>query len=66
MDKRNLDLDVRFVFNDGRPYAELEPPLQPREPAIMPQRDRADERELEGWVRNRWHDLVCQAGLHYQ
>jgi hypothetical protein len=52
--------------NDGRPYAELEPTVQPTEPAITPQRDRAEERELEGWVRNRWHDLVSQAGLRYQ
>jgi hypothetical protein len=41
-------------------------PPQPAEPAITPQRDRTDERELEGWVRNRWHDLVRQAGLRYQ
>jgi hypothetical protein len=57
---------ARFVFNDGRPYAELEPPPQPMDPAITLGRDRADERELEGWVRNRWHDLVRQAGLRYQ
>jgi hypothetical protein len=56
---------ARFVYNDGRPYARLEPPPQPESPAIPPQEDEQMQRALERWVRDRWHELLRLAGIHY-
>jgi hypothetical protein len=57
---------ARFVFNDGRPFARLEPWYDPQPPAVPP--DLADQMrgDLESWVRNRWHDLMRESGMHYE
>ena len=56
---------ARFVFNGGRPYAELLPPRVPDEPAITDQQEQAMQTELEQWTRNKWHDLLKESGLHF-
>lgn len=56
---------ARFVYNDGRPYARLEPPAQPVPPATLPQQDERLQRALERWVRGKWHELLRLAGIHY-
>jgi hypothetical protein len=57
---------ARFVFNDGNPYAQLDPPRAPDEPAITEQRERAMQTEFENWVRNKWHALMRDSGIHYE
>lgn len=62
---RPADREVaRFVYNGGRPFAQLEPPAQPRVPAIQPEQERAMQVHLERWVRGKWHELLRDAGLH--
>jgi hypothetical protein len=56
---------ARFVYNDGRPYAALEPPSQPKPPAIPPEEDAHLEMALERWVRSKWHELLTLSGIHY-
>lgn len=56
---------ARFVYNDGRPYARLEPPDQPAPPALLPEEDARLELALERWVRDKWHELLRLSGLHY-
>jgi len=56
---------ARFVYNDGRPYAHLEPPPQPAPPATLPQEDERLQRSLEHWVRGKWHELLRLSGIHY-
>jgi hypothetical protein len=55
---------ARFVYNDGRPMVQLEPPMQPEPPAVLPQQEQAMQVELERWVRGKWHVLMRAAGLH--
>lgn len=56
---------ARFVYNDGRPYAHLEPPAEPAPPAITSAEDRALDVALERWVRDKWRGLMRDSGLHY-
>lgn len=56
---------ARFVYNDGRPYAQLEPPAAPTTPAILPQQEEQMEVGLERWVREKWHYLLRNSGLHH-
>jgi hypothetical protein len=59
-------LDVaELVFNDGRPFAKLQPPDAAEEPAITDAEEQAMEIGLERWVRSKWHELMRQSGLHY-
>lgn len=54
---------ARFVYNDGRPYAQLEPPANV--PADRPGNEAAMEVRLERWVRAKWHELMRDSGIHY-
>ncbi len=56
---------ARLVFNDGRPYASVEPPAAPAAPVITEDEQDAMQRELERWVRDKWHELMRASGLHY-
>ena len=56
---------ARFVYNDGRPYARLTPPDGLAPPAVRPEEERALEVGLERWVRGKWHELLRDAGIHY-
>ena len=56
---------ARIVFNDGRPYAHLEPPRQPERPVLLPQDDERMQLALEKWVREKWHELLRFSGLRY-
>lgn len=56
---------ARFVYNDGRPYAQLDPPPQPEPPAVAPQEDHLLQVHLEQWVRGKWHELLRESGIHY-
>ena len=61
------DVEVaRFVFNDGRPYAELQPPDAPDEPILTEAQEQGMRREIERWVRGKWHGLLEHSGLHYE
>lgn len=51
-----------FVYNDGNPYAELHEPDEPEPPAISEQQHAAMEEQLADWVRNKWHELMKNAG----
>ena len=51
-----------FIFNDGRPFAQLDPPDAPEMPAISPQRNAQMEAELEQWVRDKWQYLLESSG----
>jgi hypothetical protein len=55
---------ARFVYNDGRPFAQLEPPDQPQPPAVSEDASRALEEHLERWVRDKWHELLADSGIH--
>ncbi|GJG88303.1 hypothetical protein tb265_34840 [Gemmatimonadetes bacterium T265] len=57
---------ARFVYNDGRPYARVEPPAEPAPPAITAAEDRALDVALDRWVRDKWHGLLRESGLHYE
>jgi hypothetical protein len=56
---------ARFVYNDGRPYAQLIPPAGLAPPAVRPDEERALELGLERWVRGKWHELLRDAGIAY-
>jgi hypothetical protein len=56
---------ARLVFNDGRPYAELDPPPQPKPPVILQDEDERLQRALERWVRGKWHELLERSGIHF-
>jgi hypothetical protein len=55
---------ARFLYNDGRPYAQLTPPDGLAPPAVRPGEERALELGLERWVREKWHALLRDAGIH--
>jgi hypothetical protein len=57
---------ARLIYNDGRPYAHVEPPVQPKPPAILAQDDARLQRSLEHWVRGKWHELLRLSGIHYE
>jgi hypothetical protein len=54
---------AEFVFNDGHPFASLQPPAAFNRPVVTKQQEQALERELQRWVRNKWHQLVDEAGV---
>lgn len=56
---------ARLHFNGGRPYASIDTPYTVDEPVYS--EDEADgmRRELESWVRDKWHGLMRESGLHY-
>lgn len=54
---------AEIVFNDGRPFAALEPPPEFMPPNITRDQEQALEGELQRWVRNKWHVLVDEAGV---
>jgi hypothetical protein len=54
---------ARFVYNDGRPYAQLAPPDGLEPPAVQPADARALDVGLERWVRGKWHELLRDAGI---
>ncbi|MFL5576874.1 MAG: hypothetical protein ACJ79S_12980 [Gemmatimonadaceae bacterium] len=54
---------ARFVYNDGRPFAQVEPPANV--PAARPEDRRKLQVHLERWVRAKWHELMRDAGIHY-
>jgi hypothetical protein len=56
---------ARFVYNDGRPFAQLEPPDQPEPPAVSADESRSLEEHLERWVRGKWHELLADSGIHF-
>ncbi len=56
---------ARFVYNDGRPMAQLTPPAEPGVPALQLEQDREMGIELERWVRGKWNCLVEAAGLRH-
>lgn len=55
---------AQFVFNDGRPYAHLEASPFIEEPAVLPQEEDAMEVGQERFVREKWHRLLEESGLH--
>jgi len=62
---RNDEREVaRFVYNEGRPMAQLTPPQQPEPPAVQASQDAELDVKLERWVRTKWHCLMEAAGLH--
>ena len=54
---------ARFVYNDGRPYAHLEPPPNVVVPAVTADQERALEVQLERWVRDKWRGLLRDSGI---
>ncbi|HWV58616.1 MAG TPA: hypothetical protein VNZ57_14265 [Longimicrobiales bacterium] len=56
---------ARFEFNDGRPVARVDPWIAPEPPAVLPQEVDVMQQDLERWVRNRWHELLEESGIHY-
>ena len=54
-----------FLYNGGRPYADVRSLSEPDEPGTTNDREHAMQREINGWVRNRWHDLLRDSGVHY-
>ncbi len=58
---------AEFHFNGGRPFASIEvPPELVEPPAVTAGQEREMQRELESWLRNRWHELLSASGIHYQ
>ena len=57
---------ARFVFNDGRPYARMEAPPTLEEPSITDAQEDAAEAGEERFVRDRWHYLLRESGIHYE
>lgn len=57
---------AEFVFNDGRPYADLKVPPTWKPPAILPQEEAALDAQLERIVREKWHRLLEESGLHFE
>ena len=56
---------ARFRYNDGRPFAQLEPIVQPSAPGVPFAQERRLEVNLERWVRDKWRELLRDSGLHY-
>ncbi len=56
---------AQFHFNGGRPYAEIDLPDLARQPIVSGDEVEAMRRELESWVRGRWHALMRGSGLHF-
>lgn len=60
---RNREV-AQFRFNGGRPYAHIDSSYVVA-PVFTEEEESAMQAELESWVRGRWHDLLREAGLHY-
>ncbi len=56
---------AQFVFNDGRPYAHIEAPPSAQPPVVTQQEEQGMQLGLERWVREKWHNLLRDSGLHY-
>jgi len=56
---------ARFYFNSGRPYAEIEIGESVVEPIETEEEVIEMQRELESWVRGKWHELLRESGIHY-
>jgi hypothetical protein len=54
---------ARFVYNDGRPFAQVDSP--PNVPTDRPEDRREMEVRLDRWVRAKWHELMRDSGIHY-
>lgn len=64
---RNDEHEVaHFVYNDGRPFARVEPPAQPQPPAVTDVEEHEMQVALERWVREKWHELLRESGLAYE
>ncbi len=58
---------AEFHFNGGRPFATIEvPPELVAPPAVAPDQEAQMQRELEAWLRHRWHELLSASGIHYE
>ncbi len=57
---------ARFHFNSGRPYAEIDVGNEVVEPTYTEEEVTAMRRDLEQWVRGKWHELLREAGVHYE
>ncbi len=58
---------AEFHFNGGRPFASIEvPPELLEPPAVSAGQEAHLQRELESWLRNRWHELLGESGIHYE
>lgn len=57
---------ARFHFNGGRPFASIDVPYLVDEPVYTEQEVDGMRRDLEQWVRTRWHSLMRRSGLHYE
>ena len=57
---------ARFVFNDGAPFARLQPPIAADEPSITDAQEQAMQAGLEKWVRDKWHFLLRESGVHFE
>ena len=55
---------ARFVYNDGRPYARLDGRVLAT-PGQGTPTDAAQSASLERWVRDKWHGLLRESGIHY-
>ena len=56
---------AQFHFNGGRPYAEIDVANAPEQPVLSGEEEEEMQRELEAWVRGRWHALMRGSGLHF-
>ena len=56
---------AQFVYNDGRPFARLEPGPVLATPGARSPLDRAMMASLERWVRDKWRGLMRDSGIHY-
>ncbi|HEX7050631.1 MAG TPA: hypothetical protein VF188_10550 [Longimicrobiales bacterium] len=57
---------AQFHFNGGRPYARMGVIEGPDEPVFTDDEEETMRRELERWVRDKWHALLRDSGLHYE
>lgn len=55
---------ARLVYNDGRPYARLDAHVLAT-PGQGAPTDAAMSASLERWVRDKWHGLLRDSGIHY-
>lgn len=55
---------ARFVYNDGRPYARLAARVLATPGQGTPS-EAAMSTALERWVRDKWHGLLRDSGIHY-
>jgi len=55
-----------FHFNDGDPFASIAAPASAEQPVITEPEEEELSRELDAWVRNKWHELLRTSGIHYE